>query len=73
MRAANTGISAFIDPMGCIRGASPLFAEYAGSQPVALLSGLTCYVRWGYLFPWGCLILTMAGLWRSFVQKKNNA
>jgi apolipoprotein N-acyltransferase len=61
VRAANTGISAFIDPLGRIQGASPLFAEYARSQPVALLDGLTCYVRWGHLFPWGCLILTLLG------------
>lgn len=61
IRAANTGISAFIDPMGRIEGASPLFTEYARSQPVALLNGLTCYVRWGYLFPWGCLLLTLIG------------
>ena len=61
VRAANTGISAFIDPLGRIQGASPLFSEYARSQPVALLNGLTCYVRWGYLFPWFCLLLTLAG------------
>jgi len=71
VRAANTGISAFIDPMGCIRGESPLFAEYARSQPVALLGGLTCYVRWGYLFPWACLILTLAGLWRGYAKRIN--
>ena len=61
VRAANTGISAFIDPLGRIEGASPLFAEYARSQPVALMDDLTCYVRWGYLFPWACLFLTLAG------------
>ena len=71
VRAANTGISAFIDPMGRIEGASPLFAEYARSQPVALLGGLTCYVRWGYLFPWGCLFLTLAGLWRCSARREN--
>lgn len=61
VRAANTGISAFIDPMGRMQEASPLFTEYARSQPVALVNGLTCYVRWGYLFPWGCLLLTLIG------------
>lgn len=58
VRAANTGISAFIDPIGHIQEASPLFSEYAHSRPVALLEGLTCYVRWGFLFPWACLLLT---------------
>ncbi|MCX5875706.1 MAG: apolipoprotein N-acyltransferase [Deltaproteobacteria bacterium] len=71
VRAANTGISTFIDPMGRIEGASPLFSEYARSQPVALLNGLTCYVRWGYLFPWVCLILTLAGLWRCYARREN--
>ncbi|MBU4229572.1 MAG: apolipoprotein N-acyltransferase, partial [Proteobacteria bacterium] len=61
VRAANTGISAFIDPMGRMQEASPLFTEYARSQPVALVNDLTCYVRWGYLFPWFCLLLTLAG------------
>lgn len=61
VRAANTGISTFIDPIGRMQGTSPLFAEYARSQPVALLNGLTFFVRWGYLFPWLCLLLTLAG------------
>ena len=71
VRAANTGISTFIDPMGRIEEASPLFTEYARSQPVALLDGLTCYVRWGYLFPWACLFLTLAGLWRCYARREN--
>jgi len=54
-----------IDPMGRIQGASPLFAEYARSQPVSLLEGSTPYVRWGYLFPWGCLIFSCIALWRG--------
>ena len=70
VRAANTGISTFIDPMGRSQGASSLFSEYAYSQPVALLNGLTCYVRWGYLFPWVCLILTLAGLWRGYARRE---
>ena len=70
IRAANTGISAFVDPMGRIQQASPLFAEYARSQPVALLEGLTCYVRWGYLFPWFCLLLTLAAMGVNRRKKK---
>jgi len=61
VRAANTGISTFIDPIGRMQGTSPLFAEYARSQPVALLNGLTFFVRWGDLFPWLCLLLTLSG------------
>ncbi|MGV1099565.1 apolipoprotein N-acyltransferase [Thiovibrio sp. JS02] len=55
VRGANTGISAFIDPLGRIRAASPLFRRYAKSEEVVLLAGKSPYVRFGHLFPWACL------------------
>lgn len=61
VRAANTGISAFIDPLGRIEGASPLFEEYAATRTISLLDDQTVFVRWGYLFPWLCLAATAAG------------
>ena len=64
VRAANTGISAFIDPSGRVREASPLFAHYAGSASVALLNEQTVYSRWGHVFPTACFLLALAGLWR---------
>lgn len=63
IRAANTGISAFIDPLGRVQETSPLFAPYAKSAAVALLNDATPYVRWGHLFPAICLFLSLAGLW----------
>jgi len=63
IRAANTGISAFIDPSGRITEASSLFVAYSASRPVPLMmTGLTFFVRWGYLFPWLCLAVSLAGL-----------
>jgi len=63
VRAANTGISAFVDPLGRVQEASPLFAPYAKSATAALLGGTTAYVRWGHVFPVACLLLALIGLW----------
>lgn len=63
VRAANTGISAFVDPLGRVQEASPLFAPYAKSATVTLFGGTTAYVRWGHVFPTVCLLLALAGLW----------
>ena len=46
-RAANTGISGFIDPCGRILHATPLFEEATVSSPAALLQSVTWYTRWG--------------------------
>ena len=50
VRAANTGISGFIDPLGRIRGESELFVEWSEAMDVPLLSTRTVFVRGGYLF-----------------------
>jgi apolipoprotein N-acyltransferase len=46
-RAANTGISGFIDPCGRITHATGLFKEAVLAAPVALLQTKTRYTRWG--------------------------
>jgi len=50
IRSANTGISAFISPTGEVKASSDLFAEWAGSAEVALLTDKTVWVRWGHWF-----------------------
>ncbi|RJQ86477.1 MAG: apolipoprotein N-acyltransferase [Desulfobacteraceae bacterium] len=47
VRAANTGISGFIDPTGRILAASALYADATLTAQVALLKGRTLYSRWG--------------------------
>lgn len=50
-RAANTGISAFVDPTGGIRQASPLFVPSEEAGTIALHRGpATFYARYGDLF-----------------------
>lgn len=64
VRAANTGISAFILPTGEIAARSPLFEEWAGTSEVSLLTSRTIWVRWGYLFgPFCTIFLVMAWGW----------
>jgi apolipoprotein N-acyltransferase len=68
-RAANTGISGFITPTGQILASSPLFEPYATKQKVALLGFTSFYVNKGYLFPYLCLLLTIAFLPWMFSHK----
>ncbi|MBI4543135.1 MAG: apolipoprotein N-acyltransferase [Gemmatimonadetes bacterium] len=46
-RAANTGISQFVDPLGRVHGSTPLFVERVEASPVLTTAGRTLYVRLG--------------------------
>ena len=50
-RAANTGISGFIDPCGRILATTDLYVDAAATADVALLSRKTVYTRFGDLPP----------------------
>jgi apolipoprotein N-acyltransferase len=54
-RAANTGISCFIDPAGHISRETPIFTEYAITGSLKLLEEKTFFTRAGHLFPLLCL------------------
>ncbi len=53
IRAANTGISAFINPDGRILSESGLFVEdvLLGEVSINTIRGLTVFTRYGYIFP----------------------
>lgn len=58
VRAANTGISGFIDPVGRVLGQSALFTEAALTQEVPVMgNSLTFYTRHGDLPVLCCFIL----------------
>ena len=59
-RAANTGISAFIDPAGRILWQSDLFVPGAQALELPWLTGGSLYTRFGDVFAWACIII--AGL-----------
>ena len=63
VRAANTGISGYIDPAGRVRSQTGLYSEDAATGTVPLLSERTLYTRYGDSFAlFGiALVLVLAG------------
>jgi apolipoprotein N-acyltransferase len=60
IRAANTGISAIVDPGGRILQASDLFVPTVVSGRIRREQGETFYTRYGDLFAWSCVALVVA-------------
>ena len=57
-RAANTGISAFIDARGQILWQSEIYVPDAHALELPLMPGGSLYTKIGDVFAWTCLILT---------------
>jgi apolipoprotein N-acyltransferase len=60
IRAANTGISAVVDPRGRIVERTELFRPAILVREVAFVPGTTFYTRHGDVFAWGCLAAAAA-------------
>ena len=73
-RAANTGISGFIDPAGRILAATALLEEAAVTRSIPLLKEKTIYTNIGDLFARGCLavvlLLTVLEIMRWGIRRK---
>jgi len=61
-RAANTGISALIDSTGEIQATSDLFTREVLSGTIILRPTRSFYTKYGDLFVYACLGLTVAGM-----------
>jgi apolipoprotein N-acyltransferase len=73
VRAANTGISAFIAPSGRIGGATPIFETVSTTGQVGLGSRPTLYRLIGDTLPALCLLLSgglIAWTWQQNRAKK---
>jgi apolipoprotein N-acyltransferase len=68
-RAANTGVSALVDPYGNVIQATPLFEEAVSVGEVRFLDGTTLYVRIGDVVPWAGVVVTL-GLWAMSVRAR---
>jgi apolipoprotein N-acyltransferase len=66
VRAANTGISGFVDPHGRVVRASSLFDRTAIVDEAAFVPGLTVYARIGDAFAWACLAIAAGVVLLSF-------
>jgi apolipoprotein N-acyltransferase len=60
VRAANTGITAVVDPRGRIVERTELFRPATLVREVAFVPGTTFYSRHGDVFAWGCLAAAAA-------------
>ena len=70
IRAANTGISGFIDPCGKVMAATPLFEDATITRSVPVIEETTFYSRFGDLFAMACLGITLiAGFGSFFIRK----
>jgi apolipoprotein N-acyltransferase len=59
VRAANTGISAIVDPYGRILAATPLMEQTVLRGELRSRADLTPYAACGDVFAWGCVMLTL--------------
>jgi apolipoprotein N-acyltransferase len=72
VRAANTGISAVIDPTGRLSQQSDLFVRTWIKDRITPARGQTTfYTRWGDLFAYGCLLVTVVSLAGRGVRYKH--
>lgn len=70
-RAANTGISGFVDPLGRMKQLSPLFESCYRTLEVPLLEGNSLYTKIGHNFAPLCLLLS--GCIIIFVWRKKKS
>jgi apolipoprotein N-acyltransferase len=72
VRSANTGFSAFVDPLGRVVEMSPLFVPWQFTGRAYLMEGHTFFVRGGFAFAPGCLIVILAALMVCAGKRKEN-
>jgi len=74
-RSVNTGISAFIDPLGRIYGELPRSQVGQSAQQLIVDSRTTFYTLYGNVFAWICLfitaLLTVLNIARAWSARKN--
>ena len=69
-RAANTGITGFIDPNGRILKQGGIFTEEAMHGTIRLSKEKTFYTLYGDVFAWVCSALSLLLLGVAFIQKR---
>jgi len=60
VRAANTGISGYIDPWGRVQGSTPLFVATTATYLVSVGATTPPYVRYGDWVGWSAFLFTVA-------------
>ncbi|MBN2346283.1 MAG: apolipoprotein N-acyltransferase [Candidatus Aminicenantes bacterium] len=70
LRSTSNGISALVDPAGRIVRRVPLRSQREFLARFQYLDRKTFFTRWGYLFPYACLLLVLGWLLGSLPGKK---
>lgn len=70
LRAANSGVTCFIDANGRVESSLPLFTEGALTGRLRLGNGGTFYSRHGNVFAFGCLIVLILGVSTVSVKRE---
>jgi apolipoprotein N-acyltransferase len=71
-RAANTGISAIIDPKGKVVKQGDIFTEEAMSGTIRIMKNKTFYTLYGDVFAWICSAFSIILLGYALLQKTVN-
>jgi len=72
-RAANTGISGFIDPKGRIVQQGRLFEKEAMNGTIRLMKERSFYTLYGDVFAWICSVLSIVLLGYTLLQNRRKA
>lgn len=69
-RAANTGVSGFIDTRGRIMSKSDIFVEAAMTQEITTGKDKSIYTRYGDVFAWGCIAVSVFMLFNKVIIER---
>lgn len=72
-RCANTGVSKIIDHYGRVRNRTRIFTRTIVIDSLSLGGGNTFYARYGDLFAWGCVVITVGLLAVTLTRRKHFA
>ena len=70
VRATNTGVSAFVDPVGRIVSRSGIWTRETMVDRIPLMKGRTVYALLGEWVGWVCAILALVGLGRAILAAR---
>lgn len=73
VRSTNTGISAFVDPVGRIATRSGIWSRETLVDRVAMMQGRTVYALLGDWLGWVCGLLSLAGIGRALLVSARRA
>jgi apolipoprotein N-acyltransferase len=73
VRSTNTGISAFVDPVGRIVTRSGIWTRETLVDRAPMMQGSPLYALWGDWVGWVCALLSLAGISRAFLSSRRSA